>query len=243
MAAEPSYGTPNWDLIKRWFALPPEEDGPFWALNLMRYHEKAQYADGRGSELSGQDADDAYTPRGPLAGVGAEIGVGARVTRQLAGTPGWHRIGIVNYPSRAAFFAMQQRDDFKDQHVHKEAGMEFTIVMATRPAPGAPVVDLPEEGTVVLRVRRFAEGTARPAEPTEGVTSLLTFDVEGVIVGDDRRWDEVRFDLAADDAALAALAATGEAEGVEEAQILVVAGLVENRLAQTVRTPANGVAG
>ena len=50
------------------------------------------------------------------------------------GTP-WDRVGIVRYPSRRAFLAMQQRDDFKQKHVHKDAGMEFTIVMSTLPAP------------------------------------------------------------------------------------------------------------
>ena len=43
------------------------------------------------------------------------------------------RIGIVDYPTRRAFFDMQRRDDFKAQHEHKEAGMEFTIVMGTEP--------------------------------------------------------------------------------------------------------------
>jgi len=82
------------------------------------------------------------------------------VVDQHGSDPRWDRIGIVRYPSRAAFFAMQQRDDFKDQHVHKEAGMESTIVMSCLPVDGAPHAATPDGGQVVLRVRRFADAGA-----------------------------------------------------------------------------------
>lgn len=38
------YGTPNLDYISTWFSR--EDDGPFWALNLMKYRERAIAADG-----------------------------------------------------------------------------------------------------------------------------------------------------------------------------------------------------
>ena len=96
----PSYGEPNWDLVGRWLHLPPEEDGPFWALNLMRYREKAVYADGSDRGLSGQEADDAYAPLGPLGAVGAMVAFHGEVTDQTLGEPAWDRIGIVRYPTR-----------------------------------------------------------------------------------------------------------------------------------------------
>ena len=46
--ANPGYGTPNWEMLQRWLALPAEDDGPFWALNLMKYRAVAAYADGHG---------------------------------------------------------------------------------------------------------------------------------------------------------------------------------------------------
>src|SRR3954471_23044655 len=117
-SAKPSYGTPNWEMIQRWFALAPEDDGPFWALNLMKYRPVAAYADTDPgldtSAVSGKEADDAYSPLGPLAAVGAIVAFHGDVLDQPSGSPTWDRIGIVRYPSRAAFFAMQQRDDFKD---------------------------------------------------------------------------------------------------------------------------------
>ena len=212
----PSYGTPNFEMISRWFQLPPEEDTPFWAVNLMKYKARADYGDGGDQGRTGKEADDAYTPFGPLAEIGAMIAFAGDVVDQQGSAPRWDRIGIVRYPSRAAFFAMQQRDDFKDQHVHKEAGMETTIVMSCLPVDGAPHAATPEGGQVVLRVRRFADAAARDAlgeeALPEGVTPLSRFAVEGVIVGDERTWDEVRFDHAADGAPLDALLDLGGAD-------------------------------
>ena len=154
------YGTPNFEMLGRWMELSEEDDGPFWALNLMKYRERADYGDGSGAAVSGREADDKYTPLGPLAAIGAVPVFHGDVVEQSSGEPGWDRIGIVRYPTRASFFEMQRRDDFKAQHVHKEAGMEFTIVMACLPV-------------------------------TED-----EFTVEGVIVGDERRYDRVRFERA-----------------------------------------------
>ena len=56
--ANPRYGTPNWDLIKSWFQVSPEDDGEFWAINLMKYRPMADYADGRATDLTGEQADD-----------------------------------------------------------------------------------------------------------------------------------------------------------------------------------------
>jgi len=213
--ATPSYGTPNWEMIKRWFELSPEDDGPFWALNLMKYRTVAKYAQGDGPAVSGKAADDAYAPLGPLAAIGAMVAFHGDVIEQQSGSPRWDRIGIVRYPSRAAFFAMQQRDDFKDQHVHKEAGMEFTIVMSCLPdAFEASEPDRSER--LVLSVERGPD--ARPLP--EGVELVVDFMVEGVIVGDARGFDRARFVRAVDDDAIAAFAA--QAGAADEAHIVVV---------------------
>ncbi len=219
--AKPTYGEPNWEMIQRWFQLSPEDDGPFWALNLMKYRTVAVYANADGPAVSGKDADDAYAPLGPIAAVGAMVAFHGDVTDQRSGTPNWDRVAIVRYPSRAAFFAMQQREDFKDQHVHKEAGMEFTIVMSClptdfQPSDARPAVDAASE-RLVLSVER---GDADPAPLPAGVTLAVDFAVEGVIVGDERSFDRARFVLVTDVAALAAFVSQAEAAG--EAHVMVV---------------------
>ncbi len=227
----PRYGTPNWELIGSWLELPAEQDGPFWAVNLMDYRELADYADGRESTLTGREADDIYAPLGPLQAVGAMPAFAADVIAQPVGTLAYDRVAIVRYPSRAKFFEMQRREDFLELHVHKEAGMASTIVFAATPVH---VDEVPDGGSQVLRVRRFAEGR-RPADDPAGVTPLARFDVEGVIVGDGRSWDDARLDRV-DDAALELL---HETAGVAE-QIMILLGAAElDELAASVATAAS----
>lgn len=178
------YGRINTQMIGRWLQLPSEDDGPFWALHLMKYRDVAQYSDGRSETRSGREADDEYTPRESLAAVGAQIAFAAEVERVLVGDgTAWDRIGIVRYPNRRMFLEMQQREDLKKQHVHKDAGMEFTIVMSC------------------ISVKAFAGSTDRypfvelrvsaESAPTEVGAGM--FDVEGVIVGDERVWRHASF--------------------------------------------------
>ncbi len=108
-SAHPRYGEVNTELARRWLALPPELDGPFLAVNLMRYRPRAEYADGRETDLTGREADDAYVPLGPLTAVGAQLILAADVAAQPAGGPEFHRVGIVRYPTRASFMEMQAR--------------------------------------------------------------------------------------------------------------------------------------
>ena len=229
----PAYGTPNWELISRWLRLDAPDDGPFWALNLMRYRSVAHYADGtRG--VSGREADDAYAPLGPLAAIGAAVAFHGDVTGKRLGEPAWDRVGIVRYPSRAAFFAMQQRDDFKAQHVHKEAGMDFTIVMACLPT--AHDADAGSDGSLVLVVEG---GAVQPAAAVPGVIEVARFAVEGVIVGDGRSFDRVRFVRVPDDEVLAALVETAAAS--DEAHVLVVDAAIDH-LVETIVTASTEAA-
>ena len=212
----PSYGRPNWELIKRWLELPPDNDGPFWALNLMKYREVATYGG-----VSGREADDKYAPLGPLAAIGATVAFHGDVTKQLLGSPQWDRVGIVRYPTRHSFFEMQQRDDFKDKHVHKEAGMEFTIVMACQPdAYTYTNAEGVQKGTLVLSVTRG--GPSRKA-------NVATLSVEGVIVGDERSFDTACFDRVGDDDELAAI--VDAANQADEAHVLVLDPAIDRLLA------------
>lgn len=235
----PGYGTPNWEMLGRWLELPAEDDGPFWAVNLMKYKATADYGADGPTDVSGKEADDAYAPLGPLAAIGALVAFHANVVSQPSGDPVWDRVGIVRYPSRAAFFAMQQRDDFKDQHVHKEAGMDRTIVLSCLPdghggagGPGASDTS----GTLVVTVVRAtgAIGWSVPA----GTTTVAELAVEGVIVGDARTWSRVTFARVADAAALDAL--VGSVSALEEAFVLVVEPEID-RLVESIATiPAIG---
>ncbi len=139
--SSPRYGTVDPEYGMRLATTPPEDDGPVWMVNLMKYREVAEYADGRESTISGREADDLYTPLGPLAAVGAELVFAGEVDQQLLGdSPIWDRVGVVKYPTRRAFIEMQSRPDFQELHAHKDAGMAETIIIGCQPieVPSAP---------------------------------------------------------------------------------------------------------
>jgi hypothetical protein len=118
------------------------------------------------------------------------------VVDQLSGDDvKWDRVGVVKYPSRKAFLDMQNREDFKGKHEHKEAGMEFTFVIGCQPSimvtPQNISSDLAEGPVVVVDVFRYAEQTND--QPIVDTNAAAWFHVEGTIMGDGREWDEVRF--------------------------------------------------
>ncbi|WP_395152841.1 hypothetical protein [Ilumatobacter sp.] len=173
------YGTPNVAYGMKMATMPPEDDGPVWMVNLMKYREVADYADGRESAISGREADDAYSPLDSLAAVGAAAVFFGDVDQQLLGdATTWDRIGVVKYATRKSFVDMQSLPSFQKSHHHKDAGMESTIVMGTQPMemPTPPEgleqadwADVPHPPTdddgpvVVVHVLRFhdtAQGTA-----------------------------------------------------------------------------------
>ena len=230
----PSYGTVDREYGMRLATTSPDEDGPVWMVNLMSYHQVAQYADGRSEAISGREADERYSPIDVLSKIGAEPVFVADVDTQLRGdSPKWDRVGIVKYPTRRSFVEMQSRSDFQEKHVHKAAGMAETIVMGCQPigSPGdtrggSNLVDWKEvphppttdDGPVtVMHVIRFHPGQAdtemvryqsRAADVAvpHGVRISGWFVVEGTIIGDGRSWDQVRFNAFPSKAAFMAVA-------------------------------------
>lgn len=177
----PRYGTIDRDYGMRLATTPPDEDGPVWMVNLMKYREVADYADGRESSISGREADDEYAPVEILESFGAEVVFFGDVDQQLLGDDVvWDRIGVVKYPTRRSFIEMQSRRDFQEKHAHKEAGMDRTIVMGCQPMPsfeppeGVEPVDWSEvehpptddDGPViVLHVLRYHDAEAADITP------------------------------------------------------------------------------
>jgi hypothetical protein len=142
----PRYGTVDRAYAMKLATVSPDEDGPVWMVNLMKYREVADYADDRGVTISGREADDLYAPTESLAAIGAEVAFFGDVDQQLLGdAPIWDRVGVVKYPTRRSFIEMQSRPDFQRQHVHKDAGMAETIVIGCQPfeVPAWPA-DVPQ---------------------------------------------------------------------------------------------------
>ena len=233
---------PRYGLVDREYGIQlattsPADDGPVWMVNLMKYREVADYVDGRKTTISGQEADDLYSPIDSLTAVGAEIVFLGDVDQQLLGdNTVWDRIAVVKYPTRRSFIEMQSRSEFQESHKHKDAGMDKSIVMGCQPLtiPRASDMefenwsDVPHPSTkgdgplVVLHVLRFEDmesGVQTPAymeayqsvaagvASEHGVRVSGWFTVEGTIIGDGREWHQVRFNQFPSKAAFKAVVA------------------------------------
>ncbi|NND73811.1 MAG: hypothetical protein HKN44_02290 [Ilumatobacter sp.] len=179
----PRYGTVDREYAMRLATASPDDDGPVWMVNLMKYRDVADYADGRDAAISGQEADDLYTPLESLGAIGADIVFAGEVEQQLLGAaPIWDRVAVVKYPTRRSFIEMQQRPDFQTAHHHKDAGMEQTIVMGCQPMPhvdapagfepvdraDVPHPSTPEDGPVmVVHVLSFVDADDAAISPED----------------------------------------------------------------------------
>ncbi len=189
----------NYGIINKEFAfslatVAPEEDGPIYMVNLMKYREVAEYDEVSGStaNISGREADDKYNPASILNKIGASIVFVADVFGNHIGDEDWDRIAIVRYTTRRSFIEMQSRKDFGEKHVHKAAGMLRTTLIACRPVDiSLDTADRPapvESRTIAMVVRRTDDRAAAVASLADS-QSLLA---EGTVIGDGRKWDTVQ---------------------------------------------------
>jgi hypothetical protein len=181
------YGTIDFEYAADLSTREPDADGPVFMVNFMKYRESADYDGVKGAEgatpagISGEQADDLYNPTEVLHKIGAEVMFFGNVVAQ--GAEGeWDRMGIVKYATRRSFIDMQNRRDFKEKHVHKEAGMLYTIVMGTTPAQTH--VPIERANYVVFELTATPQSSAPDAR-----TARLA--VEGTIMGDGRRWQDL----------------------------------------------------
>lgn len=115
--------------------LAPGPDGPISMVNLLKFKEKADYKDGRETELTGQEAYALYS-RGvmeTLAKVGGKLVFSGDVSRLMLGEVEdlWDTVAIAQYPSRAAMLEMMQLPEYQEISVHREAGLAGQLNIET----------------------------------------------------------------------------------------------------------------
>lgn len=178
----------------------PAADGPIYMVNFMKYKTVAEYRGGGGDAISGIEADDKYAPVDVLKKIGAHVAFHGKVVAQGAAGE-WDRMGIVKYPTRRSFIEMQDRPDFKEKRVHKDAGMDYTVIVGALPAgPHAP-----------LAPGRYAmfdlSASSRSVSPSNNTAA---FTIEGTIIHDDRRWSSLTVSWHDDVPSVPALARGGD---------------------------------
>ena len=97
-------------------------------LNLLKFKEKAQYEDGRETNLTGKEAYSIYGQEviEHLEKVGAKLIFQGRVSRLMLGEVEelWDSGALAKYPSRKAMLEMLLDSDYQKSEVHRSAGLE-----------------------------------------------------------------------------------------------------------------------
>jgi uncharacterized protein (DUF1330 family) len=245
----PSFGEFNRDQLRAMIAV--EDDAPFYMVNFIKFREFAAYPDGRDATLSGREANDRYNALPIILEIGGRPVFVGGVERQLLGDDTlWDQVAVVEYPSREAFVSMLERPDFQETSVHKDAGVERSIVLVTEPRD-LPPIPPPEPATLPFPptaedkafnmvhllqlsesedssegegsgLAEYENAVAVAALPL-GIRPAAILDVEGVLVGDDRQWDEVRLNRFPSHAAFDALTADPAWQAQQSARAAAIA--------------------
>ena len=108
-------------------------DGPIYMLNLLKFKARAEYADGRDSNLTGREAYALYGEGvGKLiASLGGRIIWGGAANTLVVGDGdlAWDQVAIVEYPSLQSFQQMTASAAYQDVHVHREAGLAHQLLI------------------------------------------------------------------------------------------------------------------
>jgi len=121
---------PNEEQMKGF--LEGDADTPIYMVNLLKFKEKAEYLDGRETDLSGQEA---YAIYGGGKGV-----FGGQVSRLMLGEVEdlWDMVAIAMYPSKKAMLQMITDPDYIESAKHRTAGLEGQLNIETRVGASVP---------------------------------------------------------------------------------------------------------
>lgn len=127
----------------RWARLAERAgDRPIWMLNFLEFSETAVYAEGShdaapAAPISGARAYRRYGSGmiGSLAAVGGRVAWSGLKIGQLTGPEDgpWHQVAIALYPSAVAMMTMLARPAYRAAHVHRNAALARTRLLATQP--------------------------------------------------------------------------------------------------------------
>jgi len=125
---------------EQWAALALEQDdGPVFMINLFKFKERAEYPDGRESNLSGIEAYQLYGEETgkQIAVIGGKVlhssFIGGMVVGEVEDL--WDVAAVVEYPSIKAFMDMVNSDEWSEHAIHREAGLAGQLNIFSRTPP------------------------------------------------------------------------------------------------------------
>ena len=124
---------PNKEQIKGF--MDPVSEGPICMVNLLKFKEKAEYEDGRDTDLTGREAYALYEEgvKKLLQEIGGGIGFEGDVERLALGEveERWDVVGLAVWPSRGAMFKVMQSPEMQAISVHRSAGLAGQLNLET----------------------------------------------------------------------------------------------------------------
>jgi uncharacterized protein (DUF1330 family) len=124
---------PGTEQVTSFFGGP--ENGPFVMVNLLKFKETAEYADGSDADLSGARAYARYGKaiQACLAAVDGKQIYAGPVTGLMIGEVEelWDMVALVEYPSLAAMQKMMSSPEYRAIEVHRKAGLAGQLNIRT----------------------------------------------------------------------------------------------------------------
>ena len=125
---------PNKDQMDEF--LEGDIESPISMVNLLKFKEKAEYEDGRVTNLSGKEAYMIYgiEVQEHLKKVGGEIVFGGEISRLMLGEVEdlWDNVAVARYPSRTAMLEMMMDPDYQESEKHRSAGLLGQLNIETK---------------------------------------------------------------------------------------------------------------
>ena len=124
---------PNKEQIKGF--MEPASEEPICMVNLLKFKAKAEYEDGRDTDLTGREAYALYEEgvKKLLQEIGGGIGFEGDVERLALGEVEelWDVVGLAVWPSRGAMFKVMQSPEMQAISVHRSAGLAGQLNLET----------------------------------------------------------------------------------------------------------------
>ena len=120
-------------------------EGPVSMVNLLRFKEKAESADGRETNLSGAEAHALYGQDMIrwVTSHGGRLVFSGPASHLVLGEMDkpWDAVAIVEYPSQEAFVKIVSAPEVAEWWVHGSAGLEGQLLIAVTATgtPDAPI--------------------------------------------------------------------------------------------------------
>ena len=121
---------------EQWRTLQQHDSGgPIYMLNLLKFREKAAYADGRATTLSGEEAYAIYgrAVSRMVLEAGGKLVFSGRVEGTMVGVveDSWDSVAVMMYPSLAVMGQITGSAAYAEIHVHRDAGLAGQILIKT----------------------------------------------------------------------------------------------------------------